>query len=73
MDETQAALDVAAVVPFEHLVVHLGVPATDAGAATTAAARWSAASRSCRRWPHAVGVRLALEVIPNALSTPSRW
>ena len=39
--------------------------------ATTTAARWCAASKSCRRWRQRYGVRLAIEVIPNELSTPS--
>jgi sugar phosphate isomerase/epimerase len=68
--ETEAALALAQVVPYEFLVVHVGVPtalASGAGDNSLDAAR-----RSLERL-HAVatqhGVRLALEVIPNRMST----
>ena len=41
--------------------------------ARTAATRRAAASRRSRRRRPPLGVRVALEVIPNALSTPERW
>ena len=72
VDETLAALDVAAAVPYKVLVVHCGVPVpVRRRPATITAARWCAASKSCRRSPNSIGVRLAVEVIPNELSTPS--
>lgn len=68
VDETLAAMTVASRVPFRHLVVHLGVP--DAMPALT---QRSAAQRSLATLADAaesLGVHLALEVIPNALSHP---
>lgn len=67
--ETRAALEVARVVPYEHLVVHLGVPAdleAQAGANDEAAARDSLEELAELAAP--LGVRIAVEVIPNALS-----
>ncbi len=71
VDETAAALAIARRIPFSFLVVHLGTPESKAGAGDNNRA---AASRSveeiCRR-AEPLGVRVALEVIPNALSTPA--
>jgi sugar phosphate isomerase/epimerase len=70
LSESEAALAIAGTIPFRHLVVHLGVPDVarpDAGDNSRDAARRSiealhdVASRA--------GVQLALEVIPNALSS----
>jgi sugar phosphate isomerase/epimerase len=71
VQETEAALQVARRIPFKVLVVHLGTPAAKAGADDN---KPSAAGRSAEAICQAaasVGVRVALEVIPNALSTPS--
>ncbi len=74
--ETLAALELARTVPFDYLVVHLGVPETgsEAGLNNRAAAERSV--REVGRTARDLGVRLALELIPNALSSPdalSRW
>jgi sugar phosphate isomerase/epimerase len=70
VSETVTSLGLASVVPFEHLVMHLGVPSPDAGANSR-----SAAARSLEEVAEAaeaVGVSLAIELIPNALSLPPR-
>jgi sugar phosphate isomerase/epimerase len=70
--ETRTALDVARVLPYRFLVVHLGMP-SGAGQARTLnhpdAARRSLEAIAA----HAadVGVQVALEVIPNDFSSPS--
>jgi sugar phosphate isomerase/epimerase len=72
VEETRAALDVARVVPFKYLVVHLGIPDVErppAGDNQPAAARRSI--EEIAALAAAVGVRVALEVIPNPLSTPA--
>jgi len=71
LTEIEAALTLAARLPFAHLVVHLGVPAAPAGNAgdnQPAAARRSVEAIAARAVD--VGVRLAVEVIPNSLSHP---
>jgi sugar phosphate isomerase/epimerase len=72
IDETRAALDVAHVVPFRYLVVHLGMPAVEKvppGDNQPAAARRSV--EEIVELASAADVRVALEVIPNALSSPA--
>ncbi|MCA1583712.1 MAG: sugar phosphate isomerase/epimerase [Acidobacteria bacterium] len=65
--ETEAALNVARTIPYPFLVVHLGVPGTDArGDNSRDAARRSL--DELQRMAEAVNVRVALEVIPNPLS-----
>lgn len=71
VDEAAAALEVAKTIPFRLLVVHVGTPETKAGAGDN---NRGAATRSIEeicRFAEPLGVRVALEVIPNALSTPS--
>ncbi len=66
-----AALEIARTIPFEYLVVHLGVP--DFLKPTRADNDREQAKRSVEQLHAAaahLGVRLALEVIPNTLSTP---
>ena len=53
--------------------VHSACPTRQARPATTAARRCGAASRSSCRCAEQSACELALEVIPNALSTPRRW
>lgn len=67
--ETEAALQIARRIPYRTIVVHLGTPASknNPGDNNRAAAIRSAEEIS--RLAEAVGVRVALEVIPNALST----
>lgn len=70
VQEAALALDLARTTPYAFLVVHVGVP--DEYAAPGDNAR-EAARRSIEEIAEraaAVGVRVALEVIPNALSTP---
>ena len=70
--ETHAALKVAGAVPFKYLVVHLGIPT---GQATLPGDnRADAARRSVEEivaLAREVNVRVALEVMPNALSSPA--
>jgi sugar phosphate isomerase/epimerase len=71
LTEAEAALAVAQTIPFKCFVVHLGVP--DAMKAATNDNSRDAARRSVEalhRMADRAGVRIALEVIPNALSTP---
>ena len=68
--EAEAALAIAAQVPFRYLVLHLGVPATaqvPAGDNNAAAARRSI--EEIAALAAAVGVKVAIEVIPNPLSS----
>lgn len=68
--EAEAALSMAQTVPFEFLVVHLGLPdslAPPRGDNDRAAARRSVEELHALAEKH--GVRLALEVMPNRLST----
>jgi sugar phosphate isomerase/epimerase len=71
VDEARAALAVASRIPFRCLVLHLGVPTRTNPPANDnqpAAARRSL--EEIADAARAVGVRVAVEVIPNALSTP---
>lgn len=68
VEEAQAALAVAGRIPFRYLVTHLGVPD---GVAKDGDNRVDAARRSVEEIAAIaapLGVRVALEVIPNALS-----
>jgi sugar phosphate isomerase/epimerase len=68
--ETQAAVALAQVIPYEYLVVHVGVPderVTGPGQNSVDAARRSIEEIHATAAKH--GVRLALEVIPNKLSS----
>ena len=69
--ETDLALQVARQIPFDHLVVHLGTPDNRSGAGdNNRGAAFRSAEEICRlAEPH--GVKVAFEVIPNALSTPT--
>jgi sugar phosphate isomerase/epimerase len=71
LTEVEAALAVAQTIPFTCLVVHLGIP--DAMKPGPGENSRDAARRSieaCHAIAERAGVTLALEVIPNALSTP---
>jgi sugar phosphate isomerase/epimerase len=68
--ETIRALGVASVVPFRWLVLHIGVPSNDPSANSRAAATRSL--ETIGEAAEAVGVQLALELIPNALSLAPR-
>lgn len=68
VDEVRAAIDVARHVRFRHVVVHLGTPTTTARPGDNQPA---AARRSLEAIVGAAteaGVRVAVEVLPNALS-----
>jgi sugar phosphate isomerase/epimerase len=70
--EIEAALSIAGVVPFKFLVVHLGLPASQMPG--TDDNRRDAAIRSIEnihQLAEPLGVRVALEVMPNDLSTAS--
>ena len=70
LHEAEAALAIAQTIPYRHLVVHLGVP--DAQKPDSADNRRDAARRSVEElcnMAEKVGVQIALEVIPNSLST----
>jgi sugar phosphate isomerase/epimerase len=71
IDETRAALEIARVVPYRYLVVHVGMPTVEKvppGDNQPAAARRSV--EEIARLAADAGVQVALEVIPNPLSTP---
>jgi sugar phosphate isomerase/epimerase len=65
--EASAALEVARRIPYRYLVVHLGVPGTVPADNGRDAARRSV--EALHQQAGAVGVQLALEVIPNPLSS----
>jgi sugar phosphate isomerase/epimerase len=70
VDEARAALAIAERVPFRYLVVHLGMPSVEQG--PPGDNQRDAARRSVEELvpaAAAVGVRVALEVIPNPLSS----
>ena len=72
VEEARAALAIAARIPFRYLVLHLGVPTRTNPPANDnqpAAARRSLEEVAAAA--QAVGVRVAVEVIPNPLSTPA--
>ena len=67
--ETEAALQIARRIPFNVLVVHLGTPTAKSQPGDNArAAAFRSAEEICRL-AEPLGVRIALEVIPNELST----
>jgi sugar phosphate isomerase/epimerase len=71
VQEAIAAVEIARTVPYEYLVVHLGLPSSQAP--SRADNDREQARRSVEQIHEAarpLGVRLALEVIPNELSTP---
>ena len=70
VSETITSLGLASVVPFTHLVIHLGVPSAEASANSRAAVARSLDEIVEAAQP--VGVTLALELIPNPLSIAPR-
>ncbi len=71
--ECLAAIEIARTIPFRFLVVHLGVPdvlSAGDGDNSPVAARRSLEEVAAAAT--ALGVQVAAEVIPNALSTPER-
>lgn len=71
IDETMAALDVAAAIPYHVLVVHCGVPLPYAQAGDNHRAALVKSLEELAPVAQRYGVRIAIEVIPNELSTPT--
>jgi sugar phosphate isomerase/epimerase len=69
--EADAALKIAGRIPFDVLVVHLGVPSTKGGAADNSRAAAIRSAEEIGALAEAAGVRVAFEVIPNDLSSPA--
>jgi len=71
LDETLATLDVAAAVPYQVLVVHCGVPDPHGGRGDNHRGALVRSLEELSPVAQRFGVQLAIEVIPNELSTPS--
>lgn len=71
VEETLATLEVAAAVPYSTLVLHAGVPEPLGAAADNHLASLVKSLEELSPTAEGYGVRLAVEVIPNALSTAS--
>jgi sugar phosphate isomerase/epimerase len=76
IDETRLALDAARELGCAALVLHLGLPAGQGAGADNDPTSARRSLDAIAEAAHGTNVRLALEVIPNALSTPPellRW
>lgn len=71
VDETLATLDVAAAVPYRVMVVHCGVPRPHAAPGDNHLGSLVKSLEELSPVAQRFGVRLAIEVIPNELSTPA--
>ena len=71
VDEMLATLDVAAAVPYQVLVLHCGVPVPYATPADNHRGSLVRSLEELSPVADRYGVRLAVEVIPNELSTPA--
>src|SRR5690606_9523260 len=71
IDACRQALDIAGTVPFAFLVLHLGVPDAYATGGDNHRESVLRSIDALRAAADGTGVRLALEVIPNGLSTAS--
>ncbi len=69
--EATVALNVAGLVPYQVLVLHCGVPAPHGQPGDNQVAAMIRSLEELSPIAAGVGVRLAVEVIPNALSTPA--
>jgi sugar phosphate isomerase/epimerase len=69
VEEALATLDVAAAVPYSTLVLHAGVPEPFGGTADNHLASMVKSLEELSPVAERYGVRLAAEVIPNAIST----
>jgi len=69
VEETVAALNLATLVPYQILVLHCGVPAPHGQAADNHVPSMVRSLEELSPIAASVGVRLAVEIIPNALST----
>jgi sugar phosphate isomerase/epimerase len=71
IQETEAALGIARRIPFSLLVVHLGTPDAKHNPGDNIRGAAIRSAEDICRIAGPLGVRVAFEVIPNALSTPS--
>ncbi len=71
VSEAQAALRLAREIPFGFAVLHLGTPTAHAAADDNSRAAGIRSIEEIHAVAHALGVRLAVEVIPNELSSAS--
>ena len=71
VEEVEAALAIAKQIPFKLLVVHVGTPDTRAAGNDNNRAAAMRSIEDIWRTAEPLGVQVALEVIPNALATPS--
>ena len=71
VDEAAAALAIATDIPFKLLVVHVGTPSAKADAGDNSRMAALRSVQEICRLAEPLGVRVALEVIPNELSTPT--
>jgi sugar phosphate isomerase/epimerase len=71
LDEVGAALAITKQIPFKVLVVHVGTPDSRGAANDNNRAAAARSIEEICRMAEPLGVQVALEVIPNALSTPS--
>lgn len=69
--EAEAALQIARRLPFKTLVVHLGTPASKSNPSDNNRAAAARSAEEICRIAEPFGVRVALEVIPNPISTPA--
>ena len=69
--EAESAIAVLKRIPARYLVLHLGAPAKYAHASDNNRAAASRSVEEICKFAEPAGVRLALEVIPNELSSPS--
>lgn len=69
VQEAEAALQIARRIPFNVLVVHLGTPAAKNNPGDNVRASAVRSAEEISRIAEPLGVRVALEVIPNALSS----
>jgi sugar phosphate isomerase/epimerase len=67
--EADAALKIAARIPFDVLVVHLGVPSGKGAASDNSRAAAARSAEEIAMLAEPAGVRVAFEVIPNDLSS----
>jgi sugar phosphate isomerase/epimerase len=67
--EAEAALQIATQIPFGVIVVHLGTPAAKSPAGDNNRAAALKSAEEIARIAEPLGIRVALEVIPNDLST----
>ncbi len=71
VQETEAALQIARIIPFPLLVVHLGTPDSKNNPGDNQRGAAARSAEDICRIAAPLGVRVAFEVIPNAISTPA--